>query len=44
MAMKRSKLNQGEKFLSKTQEVHYQREFKDADRIYNQISQKRNRS
>lgn len=42
--MKKSKLNQGEKFLSKTQEVRYQREFKDADRIYNQISQKRNRS
>ncbi|WP_188456821.1 YfhE family protein [Virgibacillus oceani] len=32
-----------EKFLSKTQEVYYQREFKHADRIYNELSQKGNR-
>ncbi|MEC5424146.1 YfhE family protein [Virgibacillus sp. C22-A2] len=39
----KSKLNQSEKFLSKTQEVLYQKEFKHADRVYNQLSQKGNR-
>ncbi|MGY0692532.1 YfhE family protein [Virgibacillus sp. FSP13] len=32
--------HQEEKFLSKTQEVLYQREFKSADKVYNQFSQK----
>ncbi|WP_461176478.1 YfhE family protein [Virgibacillus ainsalahensis] len=40
----KSKQNQRDKFLSKTQEVHYQKEFKHADRLYNQLSQRRNRS
>ncbi|MFD2628837.1 YfhE family protein [Oceanobacillus kapialis] len=35
---------QNEKFLSKTQEVLYQKEFKHADRIYQQLSQRGNRS
>jgi hypothetical protein len=38
------KKEQREKFLSKTQEVLYQKEFKQADRIYNQLSNKGNRS
>jgi len=42
--MSRSKTEQEEKVLSKTQEVHYQKEFKRANRIYNQLSQKGNRS
>ena len=33
-----------EKFLSKTQEVRYQKEFKHADKIYNELSQRRTRS
>lgn len=33
-----------EKFLSKTQEVLYQKEFKNADRAYSQLSQKGKRS
>ncbi|WP_087975138.1 YfhE family protein [Oceanobacillus rekensis] len=41
--MAKMKPGQAEKFLSKTQEVLYQKEFKHADRIYNQISQKGNR-
>ncbi|SFE30919.1 YfhE-like protein [Lentibacillus persicus] len=32
-----------EKFLSKTQEVLYQKEFRQADREYNRLSQKRSR-
>ncbi|WP_174615962.1 YfhE family protein [Virgibacillus ihumii] len=35
--------NHRQKILSKTQEVRYQREFKRADRVYNQLSQRRNR-
>ncbi|WP_156960155.1 YfhE family protein [Oceanobacillus manasiensis] len=35
---------QHEKFLSKTQEVLYKKEFKQADRIYQQLSQRGNRS
>ncbi|GAQ17200.1 YfhE-like family protein [Oceanobacillus picturae] len=35
---------QHEKFLSKTQEVLYQKEFKQADRVYQQLSQRGNRS
>lgn len=38
--MKEKNRNHREKILSKTQEVHYQSDFKQADRIYNQISQK----
>ncbi|WP_164219850.1 YfhE family protein [Virgibacillus sp. YIM 98842] len=38
------KKEQREKYLSKTQEVLYQKEFKQADRIYNQLSNKGNRS
>jgi hypothetical protein len=41
--MAKMKSDQAEKFLNKTQEVLYQKEFKHADRIYNQISQKGNR-
>ncbi|PAV28129.1 YfhE family protein [Virgibacillus profundi] len=40
----KSKLNQREKFLSKTQEVRYQKEFKQADSIYNELTKKGNRS
>lgn len=36
--------HQKEKFLSKTQEVHYHREFKQANQVYDQFSQKGNRS
>ncbi|MDY7045372.1 YfhE family protein [Virgibacillus sp. M23] len=32
------------KFLSKTQEVLYQKEFKHADQIYDQLSKRGNRS
>ncbi|WP_157087722.1 YfhE family protein [Oceanobacillus damuensis] len=42
--MAKMKPGQSEKFLSKTQEVLYQKEFKNADRVYNQITQKGNRS
>ena len=42
--MKKSKLNQQEKFLKKTQEVLYQKEFKHADQIYNKLTQRGNRS
>jgi len=38
------KKDQREKFLSKTQEVLYQKEFKHADRVYNKLSNKGNRS
>ncbi|WP_077324564.1 YfhE family protein [Virgibacillus siamensis] len=41
--MKEKNKNHREKVLSKTQEVLYQREFKQADRVYNQLSQKGNR-
>ncbi|QKY68258.1 YfhE family protein [Lentibacillus sp. CBA3610] len=33
-----------EKFLSKTQEVLYQKEFRKADREYNRLTQRGNRS
>ncbi|OZU87756.1 YfhE family protein [Virgibacillus indicus] len=33
-----------EKFLSKTQEVRYQKEFKRADKIYDELSKRGNRS
>ncbi|TFJ91482.1 YfhE family protein [Lentibacillus salicampi] len=33
-----------EKFLSKMQEVSYQKEFRRADKTYNQLSQRGNRS
>ncbi|MFC4556823.1 YfhE family protein [Virgibacillus kekensis] len=36
--------DQHERFLSKTQEVLYQREFKHADKVYNKMTQKGNRS
>ncbi|WP_226374411.1 YfhE family protein [Virgibacillus alimentarius] len=39
-----SKGNQPEKFLKKTQEVLYQKEFKQADRVYHQFTQRENRS
>ncbi|MEN1970200.1 YfhE family protein [Lentibacillus sp. N15] len=35
--------HQGEKFLNKTQEVLYQREFKGADKVYNQFTQRGSR-
>ena len=41
--MAKLKPGSSEKFLNKTQEVLYQKEFKHADRIYNQITQKGNR-
>ncbi|MFD1040075.1 YfhE family protein [Virgibacillus byunsanensis] len=41
---KKSSHEQREKFLSKTQEVLYQREFKHADKVYKQLSQRGNRS
>lgn len=41
--MAKLKPGQIEKTLNKTQEVLYQKEFKAADRIYNQISQRGNR-
>lgn len=44
ITMKKLGVNQQEKFLSKTQEVNYQREFKRADRIYNELTKKGNRS
>ncbi|MTW88078.1 YfhE family protein [Virgibacillus dakarensis] len=45
MSVKKNPKNhqQDECFLNKTQQVHYQREFKSADRVYNQFSQKGNR-
>jgi len=42
--MAKAKTNQEEKVLSKTQEVLYQKEFKRANRIYNQLSKQENRS
>lgn len=36
--------DQREKFLNKTQEVLYQKEFKHANRAYNEVSQRGNRS
>ena len=42
--MKKANVSQQERFLSKTQEVHYHREFKKADRIYHSSTQKGNRS
>lgn len=42
--MARSNINQRKKFLSGTQEVLYQKEFKKADRVYKQLTQKGNRS
>lgn len=33
-----------EKFLTKTQEVHYQKDFKQANRIYESVIKERNRS
>ncbi|WP_147629083.1 YfhE family protein [Oceanobacillus massiliensis] len=42
--MAKLKPGQSDKFLSKTQEVLYQKEFKNADRIYNQITQRGGRS
>ncbi|MEK3907847.1 YfhE family protein [Oceanobacillus profundus] len=44
MSMPRLRPGQSEKFLNKTQEVLYQKEFKHADRIYKQLSQRGNRS
>ncbi|MFD2749009.1 YfhE family protein [Virgibacillus siamensis] len=41
--MNKKTKNHREKILSKTQEVHYQKEFKRADQVYNQLSQKGNR-
>ena len=38
------KKDEREKFLSKTQEVLYRKEFKHADRIYRRLSTKGNRS
>ncbi|AIF45188.1 YfhE family protein [Virgibacillus sp. SK37] len=38
-----SKSNQRERFLSKTQEVLYQKEFKQADQVYRQLSKKGSR-
>ncbi|WP_164670010.1 YfhE family protein [Virgibacillus doumboii] len=35
---------ENEKFLSKMQEVSYQKEFRRADKTYNQLTQKGNRS
>ncbi|WP_156291698.1 YfhE family protein [Oceanobacillus salinisoli] len=35
--------NHRDKILNKTQEVLYQKEFKKADRVYNQLSQKGDR-
>lgn len=42
--MKANPKDQQEKFLSKTQEVLYQKEFKRANNAYNQLSQKGSRS
>lgn len=42
--LKKIKANQQEKVLNKTQEVLYQKEFKNADRVYNQLTQRGNRS
>lgn len=43
MAYKPRSDHSEEKFLNKTQQVHYQKEFKRANRIYQQHSQKGNR-
>ncbi|AXI08408.1 YfhE family protein [Oceanobacillus sp. 143] len=42
--MSKFKENQRLKYLKKTQEVNYQKEFKRADRIYEQLSQRGNHS
>jgi len=42
--MAKSNAYHRKKFLSGTQEVLYQKEFKKADRVYNQLTQKGNRS
>ncbi|RDW17449.1 YfhE family protein [Oceanobacillus chungangensis] len=42
--MSKFKENRRLKYLSKTQEVNYQKEFKRADRIYEQLSQRGSRS
>ncbi|MFB4169996.1 YfhE family protein [Virgibacillus sp. JSM 102003] len=40
--MKGKPRDQREKFLSKTQEVLYQKEFKQADKVHSQLTQRRN--
>jgi len=45
--MKQKRKNQqhmGERFLNKTQEVHYQKDFKRANRAYESMVAERNRS